>query len=114
MTDTEIEQEIQAKGKTAARVTPADIEVHISAEFFFTADEGVVGASMGSGFDAQNVIRHDNNYAEGPMRLLTFCVLVLRNGFTVTGKAPARVLRTSMPRSAARLLAPMPCKRFGR
>lgn len=32
-------------------------------------------------------MRHNDNEAEGPMRRLTFCVLVLRNGFTVTGES---------------------------
>ena len=40
MTDSQIEQEIQAKGLTAARVTPADIEANIASEYYFTADQG--------------------------------------------------------------------------
>jgi len=39
MTDKTIEQEIQAKGLTAPRVTPADIEENIAGEYFFTADQ---------------------------------------------------------------------------
>lgn len=62
--DQAIESEIQAKGKTAARVTPADIEANIASEHFFTATDGRDGAI-----------------------LLTFCVLVLKNGFTVTGES---------------------------
>ena len=77
MTDETIEQEIQAKGKTAPRVTPADIDANIVSEYFFTAAQGVSGA--------QHVI-HDEN-KRGHLSLLTFCVLVLRNGFTVTGES---------------------------
>lgn len=77
MNDTAIEQEIQAKGKTAPRITPADIEGNISQEHYFTASEGVSGAGY--------VIHNPNE--RGPLRLLTFCVLVLRNGFTVTGES---------------------------
>ena len=37
MNDQQIEQEIQAKGLTAPRVTPADIEANIVGEYYFTA-----------------------------------------------------------------------------
>lgn len=77
-TDHEIEQEIQAKGKTAPRVTLADIEANIASEHYFTAQEGVFGSHPG--FDPQPVI-------PPALGLLTFCVLVLRNGFTVTGES---------------------------
>ncbi|MGI4938360.1 MAG: hypothetical protein ACRYF5_16705, partial [Janthinobacterium lividum] len=40
----EIEQEIIAKGKTAPRITPHDIEMNIASEHYFTAGEGVIGA----------------------------------------------------------------------
>lgn len=76
-TDAQIEQEIQAKGLTAPRVTPADIEANIARECYFTAGQGLSGA---------NHVIHDEN-SRGPLDLLTFCVLVLRNGFTVTGES---------------------------
>lgn len=72
-----IEQEIQAKGLTAPRVTPADIEAEIASEHYFTASQGKAGAEY---------VIHDAN-DKGPLSLLTFCVLVLRNGFTVTGES---------------------------
>lgn len=78
MNDQQIEQEIQAKGKTAPRVTPADIEANITSEFYFTAADGVEGASG----HRPNSVR-----AGTALGLLTFCVLVLRNGFTVTGES---------------------------
>lgn len=88
MNDQTIEQEIQAKGLIAPRVTPADIEAEISAEFFFTANDGVNGVADRVGdYVEPNCIRHDDNPAENHLRLLTFCVLVLRNGFTVTGES---------------------------
>ena len=37
MNDQTIEQEIQAKGLTAPRITPADIEANIASTFYFTA-----------------------------------------------------------------------------
>lgn len=75
--DAGIERLIQAKGKTAARVTPADIEANIASEHYFTAADGVVGALS----EGENT-----NYPIS-LELLTFCVLVLRNGFTVTGES---------------------------
>lgn len=69
-----IEQEIQAKGLTAPRITPADIEANVASEWFFTAAHGALGAGV-------------QVHAESPLNLLTFCVLVLRNGFTVTGES---------------------------
>jgi len=78
MNDQAIEQEIQDKGKTAPRITPADIQANIVDEQYFTAEQGVYGAQMATGKPS------DYNIALG---LLTFCVLVLRNGFTVTGES---------------------------
>ena len=71
----EIENEIQAKGLTAPRVTPADIAANIASEHYFT---GMQGAT--AGYDETQGLPH-------ALELLTFCVLVLRNGFTVTGES---------------------------
>ena len=81
-TDETIEQEIQAKGLTAPRVTPADIEAEIVSVHYFTAADGCVGrAARETTADAWDVIAPDG------LAVLTFCVLVLRNGFTVTGES---------------------------
>lgn len=77
--DAGIERLIQAKGKTAARVTPADIEANIASEHYFTAADGARMSPDG------NWPIHNLN--TGSLGLLTFCVLVLRNGFTVTGES---------------------------
>ena len=78
----QIEQEIQAKGLTAPRITPADIEASIASESYFTAADGVNGANP------SNSLLNEYVTAPGlPLSLLTFCVLVLRNGFTVTGES---------------------------
>lgn len=75
-----IENEIQAKGLNAPRVTPAQIEATIEHEFYFVAGDGVYGAAHKQG---------DLSVQSFPqsLDLLTFCVLVLRNGFTVTGES---------------------------
>ena len=83
MSDQNIEQEIQAKGKTAPRITPADIEANIVQEFYFTAADGVTSSSIKS----KAYYKGDDSLADSPLDLLTFCVLVLRNGFTVTGES---------------------------
>jgi hypothetical protein len=65
-----IESEIQAKGLTAPRLTPAMIDDQIVAEHWGRASD---------------------LFHEGPvsdeLKCLTICVLVLRNGFTVTGES---------------------------
>ena len=72
MNDQAIEQEIQDKGLTAPRVTPADIEANIAGEFSFT-----VG----------NAARALQCPVSEAVDLLTICVLTLKNGFTVTGES---------------------------
>ena len=74
----DIEQEIQAKGLTAPRVTPQRIKEVIAEEYYFTAENGVVGSTL----DPDHVVT--NPVA---LQLLTFCVLILKNGFTVTGES---------------------------
>lgn len=76
--DSGIEQEIQEKGLTAPRVTPKDIEDSISSEHYFTAADGVRGRTP-TGLRA--FIPPES------LNLLTFCVLTLNNGFTVTGES---------------------------
>lgn len=83
MTDENIEQEIQAKGLTAPRVTPADIEAEIASEHYFTAAQGLAGVAV----CAEDADGMPMLTANSPLHLLTFCVLVLKNGFTVTGES---------------------------
>lgn len=78
-----IEQEIQDKGLTAPRVTPADIEAKISSTFYFTANEGMRGTDG----CLDTFKETGSKYDYPPLRLLTFCVIVLRNGYTVTGES---------------------------
>ncbi|MDD2711313.1 MAG: Gp49 family protein [Simplicispira sp.] len=89
-TDTAIEQEIQAKGLTAPRVTPADIQANIVSEHYFTAMDGVMHAnSQGAGLNIIDSVKNKDGIANSieSLSFLTFCVLVLRNGFTVTGES---------------------------
>ena len=85
--DSAIESQIQAKGKTAPRITPADIDAAIAEERYFTAWEGAQLAYWGDS-DPENPKPVDGQPdRNGPLSLLTFCVLVLKNGFTVTGES---------------------------
>jgi hypothetical protein len=74
MTDESVEQEIQRKGLTAARITPQHVEDVISEEVYIVPAQAVHdrGAQVAS---------------NSPLRLLTICILVLKNGFTVTGES---------------------------
>ncbi len=85
--DRGIEREIQAKGKTAPRVTPQDIADKIASEHYFTALQGAHGEVQDGGNGG--IYRPDQlvpNTLQA-LGLLTFCVLVLRNGFTITGES---------------------------
>ena len=79
MSSQTIEQEIQAKSLTAPRITPTDIEANIASEHYFTAEDGIGRANKGQ--------TSNGGKNPAPLSLLTFCVLVLKNGFTVTGES---------------------------
>lgn len=127
-----IEEEIQVKGLTAPRVTPADVEANIVGAYYFTAanamlqvtdemvsrflswklpkeffpDAGVsfsptnpdgyekpglwpTGTNLLHAGQAREMLEHviPSVPIPEPLFLLTFCVIVLRNGFTVTGES---------------------------
>ena len=81
--DKQIEKEIQDKGLTAPRVTPQDLQANIASAHYFTARDGIVGVELNAGLidEASGTRTHES------LELLTFCVLVLKNGFTVTGES---------------------------
>lgn len=114
--DLSIEAEIQAKGLTAPRITQADIEANIASEFYINPHEAALDAErlhfladdhadqevrgkVATIHERMSVMSLSALRAEvdelmaipgqctKPLRLLTFCVLVLRNGFTVTGES---------------------------
>ncbi len=77
-----LDQAHERLGHTAPRVSQADLEANIAHEYYFTAEEGVRGSQIGATGPTPGLV--------APLALLTICVLVLRNGFTVTGvSAPA-------------------------
>ena len=92
MGSNDIEEEIKACGADVApRITPQDIEANIASEWYFTADDGVTGdiAALVIVGNPDAMLEIVSKGADLPdvLSLLTFCVLVLRNGFTVTGES---------------------------
>jgi len=79
-----VEQEITRKNLIYPRVTPADIDAAIVAEFCFTASHGAQHAGAAQAWPDPH---YECPKAFQALGLLTFCVLVLRNGFTVTGES---------------------------
>ena len=74
------EAELASKA-VAPRVTPADLEAAIDSTWYFTAEQGCHGAAAaGTPYEVQPPVG-----AKSSLRLLTMCVLVLQNGFTVVG-----------------------------
>lgn len=75
-----VEQEIQAKGLTAPRVTPADLQANISSAHYFIASDALK--------IEESVHEHGKEgWYLGNTQLLTICVIQLRNGFTVIGES---------------------------
>ncbi|MBV2128172.1 Gp49 family protein [Arsukibacterium indicum] len=87
MNDNQIEQEIQDKGLTAPRITPADLEANIASEHYFTAAQGDAKSLEDAAFATGALNCCASRAVPEALKLLTFCVLVLRNGFTVTGES---------------------------
>lgn len=77
-TEQQIEQEIQDKGLNAPRLTPADIDAVIVDKYYFTAANAQWGADPNT---TALIGMHKQ------LETLTFCVLILKNGFTVTGES---------------------------
>lgn len=64
----------------APRVTHADVVANIVSEWYFTAGDGVHGAQTAGHPGITSVY-------DSALDQITFCVLVLSNGFTVTGES---------------------------
>ncbi len=85
--DQAIERAIVSAGANIApRVTPADIEAAIVSEHYFTAEDGRAGAIQRGAYEGRE-LPVDGDADIDALKLLTFCVLVLHNGFTVTGES---------------------------
>lgn len=76
------EQDLINAGLTAPRVTPADIEAEIDGEIYFTA---AAAATADGASGIPPLLDWDEKFEI--LQRTTFCVLVLKNGFTVTGES---------------------------
>ena len=83
MLNTVTEQELAARA-IAPRITETDLEAAINSEHYFTAQDGRNGA-LNAGTYSGREVPSDGDADLLPLGLLTICVLVLENGYTVTG-----------------------------
>lgn len=79
----QIEQEIQDKGLNAPRLTPDHIESVIDGVVYFTAADGYRADPC---YDPNSTPSSALPVPQS-LELLTFCVITLKNGFTVTGES---------------------------
>ena len=75
---------------TAPQVTPADVEATIASEHYFRAADGIYGTNA----KLQIQLHGEDSTLRGvgiphgqPIYMLTYCVLVLKNGHIVSGEA---------------------------
>ena len=85
-TDREFEQMLQDKGLNAPRITPDLVQANIKEVHYFTALQGSRCAVMDYIVEQPPFEAPQPEPLNPALGLLTFCVLVLKNGFTVTGE----------------------------
>ena len=83
----QIEQEIQSKNLNAPRLTPDHIDSVIQSVHYFTAAQGDAKSIEDRAFVNGSLNGAAMRPVPKALELLTFCVLVLKNGFTVTGES---------------------------
>ena len=86
-TDREFEQMLQDKGLNAPRITPDLIQANIQSVHYFTALQGARCAVMDYVVAEPPYLDPEPPELDPALGLLTFCVIVLQNGFTVTGES---------------------------
>ena len=84
-TQTPVTESELAAAAVAPRLTPDTLQAQIASEHFFTAYDGVVGAMVNT--TLHQVDHTGSALLNQTLGLLTLCVLVMRNGFTVVGKS---------------------------
>lgn len=80
MNDQQIEKQVVAKGLTAPRVTPQQIEDAIKSEHYFTAADGAYQAGRERDYSEK-----EWEGIKGPLQLVTVCVMILKNGHRIVG-----------------------------
>lgn len=78
MDSLQVTEAASAAVAVAPRVQLKDIEASIAAKYYTTGDRAIIHAEgMGEGIGPR----------PDPLAILTICILVMKNGFTVIGKA---------------------------
>lgn len=90
--DYQLEKQIQAKGLTAARVLPADVEAAIMYEAYFTPGDAIVRNSR----DNEFYLHH---------KQVTICFMILQNGHRIIGVNTGPVSMENFDADLARELA---------
>ena len=86
-TQTPVTESELAAAAVAPRLTPDTLQAQIAETWFFTAWEGAQLAYWGTSDPDNPKPVEGEPDKDGPLALLTLCVLVMRNGFTVVGKS---------------------------
>lgn len=90
MSSLQTAEEISAKGATAPRVSVPSMEARIVEKHFFTVGEALDAMVRHRVMTATEPVDVALTADDSPLHLLTLCVLVLDNGWVMTGKsAPA-------------------------
>lgn len=87
MPEQSIEKEIQDKGLNAPRLTPDHIDSKIALEMYFTGSGIIDAQTHGHHLGLMRIQHNEGEDLHKPIETLTFCILVLENGFTVTGES---------------------------
>ena len=74
------------ENQKAPRIQLADIENSIASEHYFTAADGRSGAIQNETYTGREVPAEDDKDLQ-LLSTLIFCVLILKNGFRVTGES---------------------------
>lgn len=85
----QVTEEQLAAAAVAPRVTEVDVLANIAHEVYFTAADGELGGIVRPMIKASDHLTLDLMLepTHPTLPLLTFCVLVLKNGFSVTGES---------------------------
>ena len=70
------------ENKLINKVTPQMIEDEVVSEYYFSAADGVLAGGIHAFMNGD-----EGDTLPETLSLITFCVLVLKNGFTVVGKS---------------------------
>jgi hypothetical protein len=96
LTDSGFERQLIARDKRGPRIKPQDVQRLVVSEHFFTAMHGAIGRDVSENVGAclpTNPV----------LGLITFCVLVLKNDYPVTGVAVCESFQNFDPEIGRRI-----------